>query len=318
MIRTRVIVTGGYGFIGSRLCIHLASQGYEVVVIDNLALGTPANLPATIAQDIISIAADIRDHEAVTWYLEYYRPRTIYHLAAMHFIPACDANPLACIGVNVDGTQALLGACASASSVEAVVLASSAAVYKPSDTAHDEDSALGPTDIYGLSKLWTEQLGALFHRETGINVGVARIFNVFGPGETNAHLIPSIIQQLQHGHALRLGTLSTGRDYVFVDDVARALIALGQVCPEHGLLTCNVGSERMVDGYQLVHAIGALLQSPLDLQTDPARVRPSDRPCLLSNCQRAHELLGWHATTSLEDGLRAAFHRPSACGLVLA
>ena len=154
--------------------------------------------------------------------------QVVIHLAALHFIPACNRDPQRAIRVNVDGTQGVLKAAADAASVVGVVVASTAAVYAPSTEAHSESSTIGPTDIYGLTKLWSEQLAELFARSTGKSVGIARLFNVFGPGETNPHLIPTIVRQLQQGPELRLGNLSTKRDYVYVEDVARGLIALAE------------------------------------------------------------------------------------------
>lgn len=314
MAHSRVVVTGGCGFVGSRLCAHLVENGHKVIIMDNFSRGTPANLPAAVLQAASIAVIDIRDKAAVTRCLEYYRPDTLYHLAALHFIPDCDADPAACISVNVDGTQAVLDASRGVSSIEAVILASSAAVYKPSETAHDETNELRPTDIYGHTKLWTEQLGHLFQQKTGIRLGIARLFNVFGPGETNPHLIPSIINQLACGNELRVGNLATQRDYVFVNDVASALVRFASACRLHGSITCNIGSERRIDGWQLVAAIEQLLSRRLTLQIDTARIRPTDRPSLLSNCQKAHELLGWYADTSLDEGLRAAFLQPIAQG----
>ena len=311
MLADPVLVTGGCGFVGSRLSARLVADGHEVVILDNLALGTSANLSVDGGRAQL-VEADIRDADALARCMETYRPRTVFHLAALHFIPACNADPRRAIDINVTGTQTLLDACAASGTVEAVVIASSAAVYASSETPLHEESALGPVDIYGLTKLWNEQQAALFHRRTGIPVGIARLFNQFGPGETNAHLIPAIIEQVRAGGPLRLGNLASKRDYLYTDDAARGLIALAGACGEHGSLTCNFGSERAVDGWQLVRLIEHLHGGPLVVTQDPARMRPADIPVILSDCTRAHELLGWYAATTLEDGLMAAFTRPRA------
>jgi len=307
-----VLVTGGCGFVGSRVCARLVADGHAVIILDNLTLGRPAHLPATVGGLVRLVEADIRDADALARCLTTERPRTVIHLAALHFIPACNADPRRAIDVNVTGTQTLLDACAAVDTVEAIVIASSAAVYAASETPLDEESALGPVDIYGHTKLWNEQQAALFHRRTGIAVGIARLFNQFGPGETNAHLIPSIIEQVQAGGPLRLGNLASRRDYLATDDAARGLIALAAACRAHGSLTCNFGSERAVDGWELVRLIEQLHGSPLVVTQDPTRMRPADNLVILSNCTRAHELLGWYATTTLENGLAAAFQQPRA------
>ncbi|MDQ6832958.1 MAG: GDP-mannose 4,6-dehydratase [Chloroflexota bacterium] len=312
MLADPVLVTGGCGFVGSRVCAQLVADGHEVIILDNLALGTPPHLPAMVGGQVRLVEADIRDADALARCLTTDRPRTVIHLAAIHFIPACNADPRRAIDVNVTGTQTLLDACAAIDTVEAIVIASSAAVYASSETPLHEKSALGPVDIYGHTKLWNEQQTALFHRRTEITVGIARLFNQFGPGETNAHLIPSIIEQVQAGGPLRLGNLASRRDYLFTEDAARGLIALAGACREHGSLTCNFGSERAVDGWELVRLIEHLHGSPLVVMQDPARMRPADNPAILSDCTRAHELLGWYATTTLEDGLVAVFEKPHA------
>ena len=167
---------------------------------------------------------------------------------------------------------------------------------------------------YGLSKLWAEQAARLLHRRTGVPVGVARLFNVVGPGETNRHLVPEIVAQARRGSELRLGNLDTRRDYVYVDDVARGLHALAGAVPEEGLATVNLGSGRAVDGHQLIEQVGELLGRRLSVTSDPELMRPSDRPVLQSDPSAARELLGWEAATGLRDALSAALERPLAAG----
>ena len=312
MLANPVLVTGGCGFVGSRVCARLVADGHEVIILDNLTLGSPAHLPAAGGGQVRLVEADIRDADVLARCLTTDRPRTIIHLAAIHFIPACNADPRRAIDVNVTGTQTLFDACAAVGTVEAIVIASSAAVYAASEAPLREESALGPVDIYGHTKLWNEQQAALFHRRTGMAVGIARLFNQFGPGETNAHLIPSIIEQAQAGGPLRLGNLASRRDYLSTDDAARGLIALAAACREHGSLTCNFGSERAVDGWELVRLIERLHGSPLVVTQDPTRMRPADTPVILSDCTRAHELLGWYPATTLDDGLVNAFRQPRA------
>jgi UDP-glucose 4-epimerase len=314
MSRRRIMVTGGCGFVGARLVRKLVEgSNDDVIVLDDCSLGVPENLDSAAASVALD-RVDVRDAPAVERAMREHAPHLVIHLAAVHFIPACDADPKRCVDVNVGGTQSVLDGCAAAS-VEGVVLASTAAVYAPQGEAHTDDSILGPVDIYGLSKRWSEQLGALFHRRSGIPVGVARLFNVFGPGETNPHLIPAVIRQAQSGPELKLGNLTTKRDYVYVDDVAEGLTALASALPSNGWLTCNLGREQAVDGFELVTTVGELLGRELRVESDPDRVRPSDRPLLLSDCSRARSLLSWSAKTSLREGLIAAIAQPTAVGI---
>lgn len=310
----RALVTGGYGFVGPQLCRALVEQGWEVAVLDDLSVGSPKNLDPATPSGIRSLVADIRDLTSVERHFADFRPSAVYHLAAIHYIPTCERQPTLAIGVNVAGSQAVLEASARAGTVKAVVIASSGAVYEPSDQAHDENDALGPTDVYGLSKKWSEGLARYFHTTTGVSVGIARIFNVIGPGETNPHLLPSIIEQVRNGRELRLGNLTTRRDYIYSGDVADGLARLGHYCREHGVLTCNLGSGSAYTGSELVACVARAVGKDVSVTPDPTRFRESDRPLLLADCATARETLDWRAATSLEDAVSMALSQPFADG----
>lgn len=311
-------MTGGCGFIGAHLCAHLVERGEDIVVVDDLSVGSRGNLEVLGVTGVDVQTVDIRDVESLTRLLQKSRPEKVIHLAAVHFIPLCESDPVNAIRTNVEGTQALLEACTAAGSIQSVVLASSGAVYRPDTTAHQETAELGPTDTYGHTKLWAEQLSHLFHAKTGIAVGIARIFNTFGPGETNPHFIPSVIVQLMEASTIRVGNLTTRRDYVYVSDLVAAIARLGDVCPERGLLTCNVGREEAVEGSRIVELIATALGRDVKIEVDRQRVRTDDRPVLVSNCRLAHSELDWHPQTGLEEGLEAALERPLGEGVALA
>lgn len=312
----RCVVTGGCGFVGSALVRRLVTEGHEVVVVDDMSRGSPENL-GPIRNEVTVVEENVR--AGLGRILTSFQPETVFHLAALHFIPDCDADPLRCLQVNVDGTRAVLESTAELGRSVTVVVASSAAVYAPGEGSHQEDESLGPIDVYGYSKRWAEELAWSFATRTGIGVGIARLFNVFGPGETNPHLIPSLICQLQAGESVRLGNLSSRRDYVFVDDVGDALARLAGYCHGAQSVIVNVGSGRAYAGHEVMHALSEIQagQAPPNLSVDPSRVRAVDRPCLLANRDLAYKLLGWAPRTLLQDGLRAAWGRPVATGVVL-
>lgn len=308
------IVTGGGGFIGRAIVDKLTALGHRVVVLDNLSIRASRAVPAW-PRGAELVPGDVRDRSFVQSVLERERPSTLYHLAAIHYIPACDEDPAECVSVNTAGGASVLEACIRVESPPTCVVASTAAVYAPAEAAHREDDRLGPIDIYGLSKLWLEQLADLYARRNGLRLRVARLFNVYGPGETNPHLIPSLVDQALAGGVIQTGNLSTQRDYVHVRDVANALIAMATASQADGIVCVNVGSGRAVSGREVVDAIAASMGRKLEIATDASRLRPVDRPQLLSDPRRAADLLGWRAQVSFEDGIGDLVRASVAAGI---
>ncbi|HEV2639112.1 MAG TPA: NAD-dependent epimerase/dehydratase family protein [Actinocrinis sp.] len=309
-------MTGGCGFVGSALVRRLLAQSCEVLVVDDCSRGSRENFGPDQGR-VRVVEADVTG--SLGRIFAEFRPEAVFHLAALHFIPDCDADPARCLRVNVEGTRSVVTAAAGLREPVSLVLASSAAVYAPADGPHHEqEDTLGPVDVYGHSKRWAEELAAGYAARTGAPVGIARLFNVFGPGETNAHFIPSLICQMQAGQAVRLGNLSSRRDYVFVDDVADALLRLARHGADGQSATVNIGSGRGYSGHEVVQALAELAAAGVAPVTDPDRLRPVDRPVLLADPALALKLLDWSPRTSLADGLRAAWDRPVGAGVTLA
>jgi UDP-glucose 4-epimerase len=261
------------------------------------------------------VIGDIRDTDALISAMRRVKPAVVVHLAAIHFIPLCDAQPRLAIDINVGGTQSVLDACGRVDTIEGVVFASTGAVYGPSNEALREDSALAPTDVYGHTKLWGEQLLALHRARTGAGVAVARLFNVYGPRETNPHFIPSVLLQVAQGGDLQLGNLSTRRDYVYAEDVARAISALAEQMSAETEITCNVGTGVAHAGAEILREIASIVHRDVVPRQDHSRLRSSDRPVLWSDPRHARDLLGWTARMPLGKGLERAFAEPVAAGV---
>jgi UDP-glucose 4-epimerase len=297
------LVTGGAGFIGSRLVRSLADAGRRVVVLDNLSFGR---------QDLVDpraelVRLDLRDGAAVLALLRTRRPRRVFHLGALHFIPYCNANPVEAVEVNVNGTRNLLDACRAAAP-EALFFASTAAVYPLEGGPFSEAVRPAPVDIYGHTKLVGEELSRLFALETGVATRVGRFFNAFGPDDTNPHLIPAIAEQLAAGAAaVELGNLEPVRDYIHVSDVAAAVLRSIAVEGEPFMIW-NVGTGRGLSVREVVGGFAAALGRPLEIRQEASRIRPVERPELVADVARL-EGLGWRPRTRFEEGLRELVRR---------
>lgn len=296
----RILITGGCGFIGLPLTEACAGAGHDVLVLDNFFTAGPDRIAKEV--DVQIEECDLRDEERTSSLTLAFRPDVIIHLAALHFIPYCDAHPMDTMQVNMGGTRSIMAA-GEAAGAPPFILASSAAVYPASPEALSEAVAPGPMDIYGYSKWAAELLLEKHAARTGAGATALRLFNVFGPRETNPHLIPEIVEQLKSGDTLHLGGLDSRRDFIFVDDVVQAVLTVvGK--PQPGVRVFNVGTGRASSVREVVDAVRSILGRQVSIEQQAERMRPVDRPVLLADTTRMTEAHGWRASTSLKQGLR--------------
>ena len=298
-----VLVTGGAGFVGVPTVRLLLEQGFQVVVVDNFSVAAASRLGALARSDQLRIVrADLRDADALVDAVREARPWAAIHLAALHYIPYCVANPAETVAVNVLGVQHLLDAL-TAANVERLVFASTGDVYLPDETPHGEEALTTPTSVYGASKLAGEWLIRVWRASgAGTVPVVARLFNVYGPGETNPHVIPHLCESMRRGDVLPLGNIDAKRDYTFVDDVAAVFVALAT--SEVGDVTVNIGAGRSWSVREVVEELGRLTGRELHIKIEPDRLRKTDRPNLQADLTRLRRLLPGFTPTPLEVGLR--------------
>lgn len=296
------LVTGGCGFLGSKVAEKLWARGWSVSVIDNLSNASSGRSGADLAHVRLA-EVDLRDREATRCAVVEAQPDLVVHLAALHYIPACVADPSTTLSINVLGTQHLLDACADLPVAPRLVLASTADVYEPSATPHTEASPVAPDNVYGLSKLAAEGLVMIAGRRGVCRPLICRFFNLYGPGETNPHVIPAIIDQLREGDVLRLGNTTPKRDFVNVDDAAVALIDLSEIANAATTVNVGTGASRSVD--EVIELIGWLTARDIKIEVDADRWRASDRPVLQADNALLRSLVPAALPTPFVDGLRA-------------
>ncbi|MBI4221023.1 MAG: SDR family NAD(P)-dependent oxidoreductase [Chloroflexi bacterium] len=298
------LITGGAGFIGSHLADRLLATGWRVVAVDDLSVGRAQNVRHLLGDDRFTlVVADVGNVVALERALAPFHVDAVFHLAAIHYIPYCNDHPSEAIRINVLGTQSVIDL-AARRGVQKIVFTSTSDVYVVKTEPHVETDPLEPYTVYGTSKLFAERLLALAaRRHPGLSVSVARLFNVYGPRETNPHVLPEILAQLRTGESrLRLGNTWPKRDFVYVDDVAAALAALATV--DVSLHTVNVGSGRAHSIENVVAALERPLGRKLTIEIDPARVRPVERACLAADIGKALASLPWSPACDLDEGLR--------------
>jgi len=300
MSAARALVTGGAGFVGRRLVDALVVRGWQVWVVDDFSAGRRDDL-AAIADGTAGhvVEADVATAPSVASAVAAARPSVVFHLAAVHFIPQCERDPLRTLQTNVIGTQAVVNAVQAQPGCR-MVFASTGDVYAPSIEPHHERSALGPPSLYGLSKATGERLVERAG-DQGVDYRIARLFNIFGPGDRVPHVLPDIVNRLSRSGILELGRLDAVRDYVYVDDVVQALIALSDHDGPDRVFNIGTGEGRSVR--DLVASVEAACGFPVAVRTDPSRVRAVERPVLVSDPGLARTALGWVPRTAFEEGI---------------
>lgn len=300
------LVTGGAGFIGSHLIDCLRTNGYRVVAVDNLFRGRVSNLThRSNDADTMLVIGDVRDSSAMRQLFEDFRPHAVFHLAAIAFIPYNIAHPAESLTVNVVGTQVLLEA-AQAYPPAVFVFASTADVYVPQPGPNREDQSTAPYNIYGITKGFGERLLALAAEANGACRFVAtRFFNVYGTRETNPHVIPELVEQALRGDGtVRAGNLWPCRDYVFVEDVAHALVRIAEHPHDHAYEVFNIGTGVEHSVQDIITLLGRLLKRKIRPVVEEARTRRVERDHLVADIGKIRRTVNWTPRFTLEDGLR--------------
>ncbi|BBY63369.1 NAD-dependent epimerase/dehydratase family protein [Mycolicibacterium helvum] len=305
----RIVVTGGAGFVGKELVRQLRAEA-DLLIVDILRYGTPEWLKDEVAGPGFR-RVDIRDAAAVKAVIEDFQPDVVVHLAAIHYIPECDADPANAVSTNVTGTVNVLAACPPGTRF---VFASSGAVYQPDEAAHRElDSPLEPADIYGITKLHGEAYVRAFAADRGISAGIVRLFNVIGPGETNPHLLPAIVAQLREGvDTIDLGNIWPKRDYIDVRDAAGgfAAVAMGKNPAGVDCEVVNLGSGQQYSVEEVLARMRSVLGLTFEIRQDPKRMRAVDRPYLGADISRIHDIFGWSPQYELDSTLQRTWATP--------
>lgn len=287
----RVMVTGASGFVGRRLLPRLTAAGH-------VALGTDRE-------------TDVADRAALDPALDAFRPDAVIHLAALSSVAHSLRAPEDCYRINFLGTRALLASVAERSPWARILLVGSADAYtatRPQAMPLDESTPLRPRSPYARTKAAAEMLGRLA-ADAGLDVVCIRAFNHTGAGQSDQFVVSSFARQvaaIRSGRAeprLRVGNLDSVRDFLHVDDVIDAYLAL-----------LDRGVPASV--YHVAGSVGIPIRAVLDallrsagvearVEVDPDRFRPTD--WLVGDASRLRAATGWQPRIPLEALLQEVY-----------
>jgi UDP-glucose 4-epimerase len=302
---SRVLVTGGAGFIGSHLTDHLAALGCRVTVLDNLVNGRRENLAEALATGRVElVVGDITD--AATCDRAAPGHDVIFHLACLG-VRASLHDPFSNHQVNALGSLNLLAAARRAGTKRFVYISTSEVYGKALTFPLTEAATTWPTTVYGGSKLAGEHYAAAYHECHGLPVIRIRPFNNYGPRAhfegDSGEVIPRFMLRALAGHApIVFGDGSHTRDFLFVKDCAEALVKIAGTDALVGqLVNLGYGEETRIGdlGRLCLEATGRT-----DLQIVFEAERPGDVPRLWVDPARLRAATGWKPRTPLAEGLR--------------
>jgi UDP-glucuronate 4-epimerase len=304
---TRVLVTGGAGFIGSHLCGRLLARGDEVSAIDNFDPFYPERvkrraLEPLLARGLRLFQGDIRDPQAVERAFRDARAECIVHLAALAGVRPSLERPAEYMDVNVRGTAVLLEAARKAG-VRRFVFGSSSSVYGANAVPPFQETARidSPLSPYAASKAAGEQLVSTWRNLYGLEAISLRFFTVYGPRQRPDLAIHKFARRMLAGQKLPFfGDGSSRRDYTYIDDIlAGVLAALSVPLSRHEIV--NLGGAQTTSLRELIALLEDALGVRAELDLQPAQM--GDMPLTSADVTHAGRVLGYAPRTPLRDGI---------------
>ncbi len=271
-----VLVTGADGFIGRHLVPALAAQGHSVEKHTR------------------------RDGDIARASLSYAGITHVFHLAARTFVPESWTNPFAFYETNVLGTVNVLEFCRRHQA--SLTLVSSYVYGEPRQLPVPELHPLQAFNPYAHTKILAEEAARYYAQQFGIRVAIVRPFNVYGPGQGERFLIPSLIRQALSPNcdAIEIQDPRPRRDYLYVTDFTALLLKLLEHRPSD---VYNAGSGQSVSIQQLVDLVNSLLSTTKSISS-AGIARQEEILDVAADVRKAWEQLHWKPTTSLEAGVR--------------
>lgn len=300
----KALVTGGAGFIGSNIVEKLVERGVEVVVLDDLYLGSEDNL-SEVRDQIEFIEGSVMEREKVEKAVE--GCDTVFHQAARSSSPMHKENPQEGARINVEGFINTAEA-AIEEGVEKIVYASTSSMYGSVKPPHRETDDVTPTNLYTASKMSREKYAETYSYNNRIETTGLRYFSVYGPHEKAkgkfANVVTQFLWKMIDGETPVIwGEGDQTRDFTFVEDIARANILAAERSEDLDGEVFNIGTGNDVSFNEVVEKLNKILGTDIE----PERIEnPRDKyvQTTKADISKAKEKLGYSPEYSFEEGLR--------------
>ena len=325
--KSKVLITGGAGFIGSNLARELIKEGYDVSILDDFSYGSMLNLTKENGEPIAKIhKGSIGDSNLVELMkgVDY-----VYHFAAISCLPVCLNEPFRATQINVAGTLNVLEA-ARLNNVKRVIFASSSAVYENNEKfPSKEEDEVSPHAIYSVQKNTGEEFCKAYRKLYNMDITIVRYFNLYGPNQDYTRQKPPVMsyiikELLQNRTPVMYGDGEQKRDFLFIDDVTelnKLLIKKEEAKNE----TFNVGSGKIYSINEIYQEVDNVLKTGIvpirklpqemyegigNITTgktiDNNLIAKETNKFTQADISKAKRLLGWEPKVGLKEGILAS------------
>ena len=274
-----VLVTGANGFIGSALVEGLEQNGFNVIKY-------VSSMGSIVDFDFINEYRSIKiDH--------------IFHLASKTFVPDSWSNPMSFYKVAVIGTENILELCRKQNISMTFV---SAYLYgEPKQLPISENHHPRPNNPYAHSKYLAEDLCKFYSNFYNVKVVIARPFNIYGKGQNEEFLIPSIIRQALNTKVIKVRDLQPKRDYIYLDDLIEGLIKTSEINNQFSIY--NFGSGSSISVESIINTVQKIIKSNKRVESAEME-RKNEIMDVVADITKAQEELNWHPKINFEAGIK--------------
>ena len=301
-----VLVTGAGGFIGTHLLAKLKLHEARVIAVDR----TPRE--GIHQADVTGFNEVKKSFELVQKCcgkpVEY-----IFHLAGQKSAGVSRQLPFETLQASFQSTLNILEVARTETKIKKVILISSLAVYGQHEDQNQnllkESDPIRADSVYSAAKITSEFAGLSYLSDFGLPVSIARLANVYGPGQSKAAVIPSLISQMATSNEISMGNTDAVRDFIYVEDAVAGLLALA-LSKEASGHTFNVGTGEGTSIKTVVEILSRILNFAGQITVDQSKVRTNEKSFVVADIQSVSGVTGWQPLMKLETGL----HQTALCG----
>ncbi|MHB8475462.1 MAG: NAD-dependent epimerase/dehydratase family protein [Steroidobacteraceae bacterium] len=299
---SKVLITGGFGFVGTRLARNLRAGGVEVVVMEHPSAAVPAGL-----EDVQVLRVDITDEASLAG-AKLAGVDAVLHLAAQSSGPRSFSIPVLDVKLNILGTLNIINWCVD-NQIDRLIFASSFVVY--GDHAGlvrlDENTPCRPRSVYATSKLACEHLLMNYAQPKGVRWNALRMFNVYGPGQditkSDQGVVGIFMNMLVQSDVVQVkGSVARFRDLICIDDVIQGW----ERCIRSRAYNqaFNLGTGEMTTFEELIRSLAHVMNKSERLRIEELPGTPGDMNGCVADIARSHQVLGYSPQVRLSDGLQ--------------